>query len=120
MTPNPSTLVPAKEPADKEGVSANRRAESRKRVSTPARISWIPPELATVDTAVPRSSTAVTRDVSLTGVSFIAEDAIETGSSCQIELTGLDGSVIKHRAEVIRCQPAGEQFEVAVVLRGRL
>ena len=120
MTPNPSTLVPANASQSAEGFGINRRAEARKRISTQARISWIPPELATVETAGPRSSTAVTRDISLTGVSFIAEDAIEIGSICQLELTGLDGSLLKHRAEVIRCQPTAEHFEVAVMLRGRL
>lgn len=97
-----------------------RRAEPRRRVQTEARISWIPPELLTVETAVPRSSSAITRDISLTGVSFFAEDPIDLGSICNIELKGLDGTLIRHRAEVMRCTALEAGFEVAVAFRGRI
>ena len=119
-TIRPSPLNGEAAPGHLEERREERRLEHRRRVETKARISWIPPELLTVASAVPRSSSAVTRDISLTGVSFLAEHPIDIGSVCEIELNGLDGTVVKHRAEVVRCITMGEGFEVAVALRGRM
>src|SRR5438309_1724563 len=93
--------------------SIDRRGENRRPVQTKATLVVLDGPLAETSYEV------VTRDLSLSGLSFLLREALTIGQICRIDLQ-TPGGVTSHLCEVIRAREVSlGRHEIAVQFRGK-
>ncbi len=91
----------------------DRREENRRPVQTKATLVVLDGPLAETSYEV------VTRDLSLSGLSFLLREALPIGQNCRIDLQTPAG-VTSHQCEVIRARVVSRgRHEIAVQFRGK-
>jgi hypothetical protein len=92
--------------------SIDRRGENRRPVQTKA-------TLVVLDGPLAETYEVVTRDLSLSGLSFLLREALTIGQNCRIDLQ-TPGGVTSHQCEVIRAREISlGRHEIAVQFRGK-
>jgi hypothetical protein len=95
----------------------DRRREIRRTVQSRATLTVLDGPSASA--AAGTSFDVLTRDLSLSGISFLLGEALGVGQSCRVELP-TPGGVSRYVCEVVRSRAVGNgRFEMAVEFRSR-